>query len=127
MKTLRDVECFEKLESQIHSTRREIAELSKKKPNDPLSTFKLKYLDSALANCNTLLGSDSALEGFSTFGEDQVPTNSDAVFVLAHYCDALHRYRKANTRYEGNSCYWRLSEIKESISAPNPMYEMYKE
>jgi len=127
MKDASDVEIFEKLELQVHSTRHEIAELSKKKPNDALNTFKLGHLNSLLLKCNSLLGADVALDGFTSFGEDQVPTNSDAVFVLAHYTDALHRFRLANTTYFDNKFHWLVSKSKEKLPAPNPAYRKYKD
>lgn len=127
MRKKEEADAFEKLELQIHSTRSEIAELSKKKPNEPLNTFKLGHLNSLLAKCNNLLGSDAALDGFTSFGEDQIPSNSDAVFVLAHYTDALHRVRVTNTIYVNGKHYWQLTGSKEQISAPNPTYRKYKD
>jgi len=100
MKLPADVESFEKLESQIHSSRREIAELSRKKPNDAINKFKLGHLNALLAKSNEFLVDDVPLEGFTIFDEDQLPTNSDAVFVLAQYTDALHRFRTKNSIFD---------------------------
>jgi hypothetical protein len=127
VKKIEEAEAFEKLESQIQSTRHEIAELSKKKPNDPLNKFKQSHLNALLTKCNTLLGSDVPLEDFTTFDEEQLATNSDAIFVLAHYTDALHRFRVANTGYGNGKHFWILTAVKELISAPNPARQKYED
>ena len=127
MKSQDDIDSFEKLESQIHSSRREIAELSRKKPNDAINKFKLGHLNVLLAKSNELLADDVPLEGFTVFDEDQVPTNSDAVFVLAQYTDALHRFRTKNSPYDKNEFVWKLERSKERIRAPRPSERKYRE
>jgi hypothetical protein len=127
MRKPEEVTEFEKLESQIHSTRREMVDLSKKRPNDPLNKFKLNHLNALLEKCNALLSEDVPLDGFATFNEDQMPSNSDATFVLAHYSDALHRFRVKNTKYANNRFFWILTSTKQIVSAPNPTTVKYRD
>ena len=56
MECKEDVWAFEKLEQQLHSFLAETSELSKKKPNDGLNKFKLKFINSTLDGLNTLIG-----------------------------------------------------------------------
>ena len=93
MKTEVEVDEFVKLETQLQSSRQEIAELSKKKPNDGVNKFKLGHLNAMLRTANRTLAADVPLAGFTEFDPDDVPTNSDVVFVLAQYTDALYRFR----------------------------------
>ena len=118
IKNVKEVEEFEKLEAQLHAFRREMAELSKKKPNDGVNKFKLRFLDQALAAANNILGGNQALEGFEQFNLDDVPSNSDVVFVLAQYTDGIigcalvtRRRLAAPTTglFAGRNCKFRLA------------------
>jgi hypothetical protein len=127
MKKPDEIDAFQKLELQVHSCRREIAELSRKKPNDAINKFKLGHLNSLLEKANVVLGTDVPLEGFTVFEVDQVPTNSDAVFVLAQYTDALHRFRSQNMVQDKGVTIWKLSGSKERIQAPRLSEHKYRE
>jgi hypothetical protein len=110
LKNESEVEAFLKLEAQLQSSRKEIGELSKKKPNDGVNKFKLGHLNAMLGKANDVLSDDLPLQGFTEFEVDQVPTNSDVVFVLAQYTDAIYRFRKCNTQIVGSSNVWILSD-----------------
>ena len=127
MDTQEDIDAFEKLELQIHACRREIAELSRKKPNDAVNKFKLGHINAMLIKCNELLDEDIPLDGFMVFDVDQVPTNSDAVFVLAQYTDALHRFRTRHTEVYLNELFWKLADGSKRIRAPRPSERKYRE
>ena len=45
-----DVDNFEKLDGQLQSTYDEISLLSKKKPNDAVNKFKLKFVNTLFLN-----------------------------------------------------------------------------
>jgi hypothetical protein len=112
-----DVEAFIKLETQFQSSRGEMAELSKKKPNDGVNKFKLGHLNTMLRNANELLSADIPLEGFTEFDVDLLPSNSDVVFVLAQYTDAILRFREANTHYVNGTNIWKLHDSPVKIAA----------
>jgi hypothetical protein len=111
-----DVQEFEKLEQQLHSFLTEISELSKKKPNDPLNKFKLKFINGALDRLNKLLGNDRPFSEFDLFDVDALPTNSDVVVILAQYAGAVLRFRNENTRYDNGAWRWilkgKISDVK---------------
>lgn len=51
-----DVDVFEKLSGQLLSVYEEISLLSKKKPNDAVNKFKLKFINQMLLQSNNFLG-----------------------------------------------------------------------
>lgn len=101
-----DVQEFEKLEQQLHSFLAEISELSKKKPNDPLNKFKLKFINITLAQLNQLLNDNRPFHDFEQFDVDSLPTNSDVVLLLSQYAAATYRFREQNTGYDDNEQGW---------------------
>jgi hypothetical protein len=101
-----DIPEFEKVEQQLHSFLTEISELSKKKPNDALNKFKLKFINGTLDKLNRLLADDRPFQDFERFDEDDLPTNSDVVVILAQYAAATHRFRVDHTRYSRNKREW---------------------
>jgi hypothetical protein len=94
-----------------------MAELSKKKPNDGVNKFKLGHLNTMLRNANELLSDDIPLEGFAEFDVDLLPSNSDVVFVLAQYTDAILRFREANTHFVSGTNIWKLQDSPVKIAA----------
>jgi hypothetical protein len=114
MKSESQIEMFERAESQLKVFRREIAGLSRKKPNDGVNKFKLGHINNAVDTANTLLGDRRPLQGFDHFNTDDVPTNSDVAFVLAQYTEAIYRFRQEYTTYHARRYFWivkgKLSE-----------------
>ena len=97
MKTRKDIEQLEKTIGQLSAMHREMSLLSKKSPNDAVNKFKLGRINQALKAANGVLGNRyTPVEGFQKFGEDDVPSNSDVVFVLAQYMEEVQRYRTDN-------------------------------
>ena len=97
MKTRADVEKLEKTIGQLAATHREISLLSKKSPNDGVNSFKLKLINSVIEAANEFLGQAySPIEGFELFDEDNLPSTSDVVFVVAQYLGEIERYRQDN-------------------------------
>jgi hypothetical protein len=111
-----DVWEFERLEQQLHSFLGEISELSKKKPNDGLNKFKLKFINSTLGGLNKIIGKHRPFNDFDTFNEDDLPTNSDVVVILAQYAAATYSFRRDHTVSESIYWYWvvrgKSSELK---------------
>ena len=104
-----DVDRFEKLSGQLLSIYEEISILSKKSPNDALNKFKLKFINDILAKCNDYM--DTAYrpyEDFEEFDEDNIPQNSDVVFILSQYIQCFEKLRSDNViMRHGNWC-WRV-------------------
>lgn len=102
------VEAFLKLQPQLKSAYDEISLLSKKKPTDSLNTFKLKFINSILSRANEILDDKYKPfpEEFTLFNEDDMPNNSDAVFIFSHYLTSLEKLRCDNIKYLDFDWYW---------------------
>ena len=124
MENKEDVWEFEKLEQQLHSFLAEISELSKKKPNDGLNKFKLKFINSTLGALNKLLGEHRPFKDFSTFDIDELPTNSDVVVILAQYAAATYNFRRDHTTSTGVYWFWVVQGRSSDLKTERP--ERYK-
>ena len=79
----------EQVLSLIRTLRFEFRELSSKKPNDQVNTFKLKYVNQAIEAANEVLKDYKPYADFEKFSEEDLPTNSDVLMMLSLYLDAL--------------------------------------
>ena len=122
-----DVWEFEKLEQQLHSFLREVSELSKKKPNDPLNKFKLKFINSTLESLNSLLEDYCPFKDFQTFDVDDLPSNSDVTVILAQYAASAYRLRSDNTEKYNYEWYWVVAGKRSSIETKQPELFKYHE
>lgn len=104
-----DVDRFEMLSGQLLSIYEEISILSKKNPNDALNKFKLKFINDIFAKCNVYL--DAAYrpyEEFEQFEEDDIPQNSDVVFILSQYIQCFEKLRSDNVIIRSGIWFWRV-------------------
>tara|TARA_E500000331_G_C17176184_1_gene678419 strand:+ start:93 stop:476 length:384 start_codon:yes stop_codon:yes gene_type:complete len=116
-----DVEKLEKTMGLLEGLHREMSALAKKSPNDGINTFKLRFLNSALSDANDLLGEKyNPLEGFQQFDSDDVPTNSDAAFVLTSYLEEVERMRADNIFNDYNKWTYVLSDSEDKIRTAPP-------
>lgn len=114
-----EVETFLKLQPKIKITHDEMSILSKKNPNDAINTFKLKFINTMLKAANQLLKDGyMPFDDFTIFSEDEIPTNSDVVFILSPYLSALERLRSDNVRHQGYGQYVWLINGKPEDSFP---------
>lgn len=104
-----EVQTFERCERQLHVFVRELGELSKKKPNDAVNKFKLKYINQVLGDLNGLLGPSKPFPDFDQFDPDSLPTNSDVRLFLAQYAASAFTYREDNTAKDPmHNWYWMI-------------------
>jgi hypothetical protein len=88
-----DVDVFEKLSGQLISVYEEISLLSKKNPNDAVNKFKLRFLNKLLDDSNKFLTDEyKPYEEFNIFDEDDMPQNSDVVFILSQYLQCFEKF-----------------------------------
>ncbi len=105
---VKDVELFEKVQSQSDEMCKEMSILSRKHPDGPINKFKLKFINEKLKEANTLLqGFHKPFSDFEAFDEADLPTNSDVVLILSQYLDCLEGFRSANIMEEGINWYWK--------------------
>ena len=121
MITIDRVNELEKLIAKISGLYEEISALSKKSPNDGINSFKLNIVNSVVNQCNDFLGTeDLPIEEFSQFEEDQIPSNSDVVFVLAQYDEALEKVRSDNIKRHAGLWVYSLPEAEDRIPTAPP-------
>lgn len=109
----RDVDIFEKLSIQILSIYEEISLLSKKNPNDAVNKFKLKFVNQLIAESNIFLTEKyRPFSNFSSFNEDDLPQNSDVVFILSQYLQCFEKLRADNVTNRANWWYWKIKGEK---------------
>ena len=96
MKTT-DVHLFEKNQTQLDGLLTEITLLSKKSPNDAVNKFKLKFVNKLIGDSNDFLSEKyRPFEDFIFFDEDEIPQNSDVVFILSQYLQCFEKLRADN-------------------------------
>src|SRR5271154_2677233 len=115
-----DIAEFQKFEQQLHSFLADISELSKKKPDDPLNKFKLKFINTTLAGLNRILKADRPFSAFDKFDPDDLPSNSDVVLLLSQYAAAAYRFRVENTTDNEDESTWIVRGREAEIPAGDP-------
>ena len=108
-----DVDKFEKLSGQLLSVYEEIALLSKKNPNDALNKFKLKFINKLLEDSNGFLSDKyKPFDDFEVFDEDDIPQNSDVVFILSQYLQCFEKLRSDNVLIRNGFWHWHVKGNK---------------
>lgn len=117
-----DVDIFEKLSGQLISIYEEISLLSKKNPNDAVNKFKLKFINKLIDESNTYLSDKyKPFEDFDHFEEDNIPQNSDVVFILSQYLQCFEKLRSDNVVMRKGSWCWKLKANKNDTVAEDGM------
>ena len=87
-----DKDKFNKVNRQLSALHQEVSILSKRKPDDAINKFKLKFINQVLVEVNAVLNrKNKPFQDFATFQEDEMPTNSDVVMILAQYLECFDR------------------------------------
>ncbi len=122
-----DVREFEKREQQLHSFLAEVSELSRKKPNDALNRFKLKFINATLDDLNKLLGNHTPFDDFKQFDLDDLPSNSDVVVILGQYAAATYNFRREHTAEVGyEKWYWVVRGKPSDLQTKSPENSKYQ-
>lgn len=104
-----DVDRFEKLVGQVLGLYEEMSILSKKSPNDAVNKFKLKFINRQLGESNELLAERyRPFDEFEIFSEDDMPQNSDVVFILSQYLQCMEKLRGDHVVIRNGLWYWRV-------------------
>ena len=104
-----NVDTFEKISGQLLSIYEEISLLSKKSPNAAVNKFKLKFVNKLLSQSNDYLGEMyKPFDDFDSFDEDDIPQNSDVVFILSQYLQCFEKQRSDNVVIRNGNWFWRV-------------------
>lgn len=102
-----DVDRFEKIAGQLLGLYEEMSLLSKKSPNDAVNKFKLKFINRQLSESNAFLSERyRPFDDFDLFSEDDVPQNSDVVFILSQYLQCSEKLRADNVVIRNGGWHW---------------------
>lgn len=88
----------------------EMAELSKKKPDTPLNSLKIRHINRLLVELRTVLGSDPSIALLEVLDEETFTTNSDAVLILGQYLAALAQFHGKHYGWDGATRRWLTRE-----------------
>ncbi len=120
-----DVDVFEKLSGQLISVYEEISLLSKKNPNDAVNKFKLKFVNKLINDSNEYLDAKyRPFDDFECFDEDDIPQNSDVVFILSQYIQCFEKLRSDNVVVSAGSWYWYLQGEEGDSTDENGMIKI---
>lgn len=108
-----DVDRFEKLSGQLTGIYDEMSLLSRKSPTDAVNKFKLKFINQQIAECNMVLSEKyRPFDDFDQFSEDDIPQNSDVVFIVAQYLQCMEKLRADNVVLRHAAWFWKVKGKK---------------
>ena len=118
-----ELDRFEKLVGQLESVYTELSILSKKCPSDAVNPFKLRFVNALLADTAVTLGSEYVPFGdFEQFDSDDVPQNSDVVFILSQYLQCFEKLRADNVVYRHGTWDWEIDAEGEGVDGSGKVY-----
>ena len=114
------VDIFEKLKAQLESMHQEMSVMAKKSPNDAVNAFKIRFVNSTLAECNEFFGEKYLpYQDFKMFSPDDLPTNSDVTFILSQYIECAEKFRADNIKQFSGAWVWAIDgDAKLRTSVP---------
>lgn len=78
----------------------EVKELSKKKQDDVLNKLKVKMINRILEQIKELLADEPTLQFIDLLDDETLPSNSDAVLILAQFRAAMEQFKEKYYRYD---------------------------
>lgn len=98
--TEKQVEQYEMLLPILENLLNETKELSKKKPDNLLNEVKVKMIDKVLTQVKEILANDPAIQFLDLLNNEKLPSNSDAVFIMAQYEAAMIQFKEKHYHYD---------------------------
>jgi hypothetical protein len=102
---------FEMLWPILRSLLNETKELSKKKADNPLNKLKVGMINKILVRLKEILSDDPSVEFLEVLDSDILPSNSDAVFIIAQYDSAMKQFHDKHQRYDSRSSSYKWVTI----------------
>jgi hypothetical protein len=96
------VEKFKMLNELINSIYLEMKEFSKKKPDEPLNSFKVNNVNRVLAPLKDLLKDEPTIGFLDLLDNETLPTNSDAILIIGQFQASMKRFKNKYTDKYGN-------------------------
>ena len=109
------IDRYELLYPLLKSILFEVKELSKKKQDEPLNKLKVKMINKILSQIKTdVLNDDPSQEFLDLLDEETLPTNSDAVLIIAQHDAAMTKFHQKYYRWVGTVQRWVTRENPSS-------------
>ena len=117
-----EVDRFEKLKAQLDSLYQEMSMLAKKSPDGATNAFKIRFVNDTLKQCNDLFGAKyRPFEDFAEFATDELPTNSDVIFIVSQYLECAEKLRADNVwQVSFNEWNWVVRGSSEKVRTSPP-------
>lgn len=93
----------------------EMRELSKKKPELNLSSFKVKQINRVLEDVLKIVGEEPEIKYIGLLDDEALPQNADAVLVMCQFEAALKGFQGRYFRYSQGSHRWQTVEYELSM------------
>ena len=86
-----------------------------------LISLKLKFINNMVTQANELLGEKyKPFDDFDKFDEEDIPSKSDAVFIMTQYLDCLEKLRCDNITIDAGRYYWIVDNKTSDIRTKHP-------
>lgn len=97
MKSIEEIDVFEKTIGQLSEMINDFSQLSKKKPDGSVNIFKIGLVNSILKTLNSIIDEpERPFKSFTQFPEENLPSYSDILVVLNQYHECARNFAKKN-------------------------------
>jgi len=108
--TKQQAEEFDMLFPILESVYNEIKELSKKKQDGALNELKVKMTNRVLTKVKSILDEDPTVEFLDLLDDVSLPTNSDAVLIIAQFKAAMSQFKEKHYGWSGTAHVWTTED-----------------
>ena len=84
----------------------EFKELSKKRPDSPVSKSKLSIVNRLLEKLREILSDEESLFFLDALNEDDIPQASDVTLMLSQYVAAMNAFKEKHYGWDGAAHIW---------------------
>lgn len=98
--TKEKAEKHEMLSPMLDAIYNEVKELSKKKQDDVLNKLKVKMINRILEQIKELVAEEPTAQFIDLLDDEALPSNSDAVLILAQFQAAMEQFKNKYYRYK---------------------------
>jgi len=93
-------EKYDMLSPMLDAVLLEIRELSKKKQDGVLNELKVNMINKILEQIKELLSDEPTVQFIELLDNETLPTNSDAVLIIAQFRAAMDHFKEKYYRYD---------------------------
>jgi hypothetical protein len=110
------IEEFKMLTELLESIYNEMKEFSKKKPDEPLNSFKVKNVNRVLVKVKDILKNEPTSIFLDVLDDETLPTNSDAILVIGQFQASMDRFKKKYYLYLKFSGEWQWNTKENPVN-----------